>query len=110
MKALVFIEQRDGKIKHAALEALTAGAKLAGGAGDCAAVIVGKGVEKLAGELAGYGADTVYVADDAGFEHYNVMGYASALEAAIKAFSPKVVIGGATPMGRDLFPRVAARV
>jgi len=110
MKVLVFIEQRAGKLKSVAFEALTAGAKLAGNPGDLSAVVVGSGVEKLAGELAGYGADTVYVADDAGLQHYNVLGYAAALEAAIKTSGAKIVIGGASPMGKDLFARMAARL
>lgn len=110
MKVLVFIEQRDGKIKSSAFEALTVGAKLAGSAGDCAAVLVGQGVEGLAGQLAGYGCDTVLVADDAGFQHYNPLAYTAAVEAAVKQHGAKVVVGIASPMGRDVFPRLAARL
>jgi electron transfer flavoprotein alpha subunit len=110
MKVLVFIEQRDGKIKSSAFEALTVGAKLAGSASDCAAVLVGKGVEGLAGQLAGYGCDTVLVADDAGFQHYNPLAYTAAVEAAVKQHGAKVVVGIASPMGRDVFPRLAARL
>jgi electron transfer flavoprotein alpha subunit len=110
MKVLVFIEQRAGKMKSSALEALTVGARLAGNAADCAAVIVGKGVEGLAGQLAGYGADKVYVADDGAFEHYNPLAYAAAVEAAIKAHGAQIVVGTASPMGRDVFPRLAARL
>jgi electron transfer flavoprotein alpha subunit len=110
MKVLVFIDQRDGKLKSSAFEALTVGAKLAGSPADCAAVIVGQGVESLAGQLAGYGCDTVYAADDAAFKLYNPIGYTAAVEAAVKAHGAKVVIGTASPMGRDVFPRLAARL
>lgn len=110
MKVLVFIEQRDGKIKSSAFEALTLGAKLAGSASDCAAVIVGKGVEGLANQLAGYGCETVLVADDPGFQLYNPLSYAAAIEAAVKDHGAKLLLGVASPMGRDVFPRLAARL
>ena len=41
---------------------------------------------------------------------YNVQSYTNGVEAAIKAFSPDVVLGIASPMGRDVFPRLAARM
>jgi len=63
MKFLVFIEQRDGKIRNASLEALTLARKLGGG--PAAAVIAGSGVTALAKDLGAYGAGTVYVADRA---------------------------------------------
>ena len=109
MKVLVFIEQREGKIKSSAFEALTVGAKLAGSPANLAAVIVGSGVAGLTGQLAGWGADTVYTADGADFGLYNVLNYAGAVDAAIKTFSPNLVLGVASPMGRDVFPRLAAR-
>ena len=110
MKVLVFIEQRDGKIKSSAFEAMTVGAKLAGGASNMAAVIVGAGSAGLAGQLAGWGADTVYTADSAECALYNIQSYSNAVEAAIKTFSPDLVLGVASPMGRDVFPRLAARL
>jgi len=110
MKVLVFIEQRAGKSKSSALEALTVGARLAGGPADLAAVVIGKGVEGIAAQLKGYGADTVYVVDHAAFEHYNPVSYADAIEAAVKAHGAKVVVGLAAPMTRDVFPRLAARL
>jgi electron transfer flavoprotein alpha subunit len=109
MKVLVFIEQRAGKLKSSAFEALTVGARLAGSAGDCAAVVVGKGVEGLAKELAGYGADTVHVVDGDAFDLYNPISYAAAVEAAVKGHGAKVVVAAASPMGRDILPRLAAR-
>ena len=110
MKVLVFIELRDGKIKSSAHEALTVGAKLAGGAANLAAVLVGQASAGLAGQLAGWGADTIYAADSTDLALYNIQTFSGAVEAAIKAFSPNVVLGVASPMGRDLFPRLAARM
>jgi electron transfer flavoprotein alpha subunit len=109
MKVLVFVEQRDNKLKSSALEALTVGSRLAGSAGDCAAVLVGSGVEGLAASLKGYGADTVYVVDGAAYGKYNPIAYAAAIDGAIKAHGATAVVGAASPMGRDVFPRLAAR-
>ncbi|MEN9835578.1 MAG: hypothetical protein RL011_1771 [Pseudomonadota bacterium] len=109
MKVLVFVEQRGGKSKSSALEAVSVGARLAGSTADLAAVVVGKGVEGIASTLKGYGADTVYVVDQADFDLYNPVAYAAAVEAAVKAHDAKVVVGLAAPMTRDLFPRLAAR-
>ncbi len=107
MKVLVFIEQRENKLKKASLEALSQARKLAGSAANVAAVIVAGSADTIAAELKGHGADTVYAVG--GFEHYNVLNYAAAVQEAIKAFGPNVVLGMATPMGKDLFPRLAAR-
>jgi len=109
MKVLVFVEQRDGKIKSSAFEALTVGARLAGSPTDAAAVVVGAEAGALASQLAGYGIDKVYTVSGADFALYNAMTYSAAVDAAIKDFSAQVVIGVASPMGRDFFPRLAAR-
>ena len=85
MKVLVFAEQRAGKLKSSALEALTVGAKLAGSTGDLAVVLVGKGTGAMAAQVAGYGADTAFVFDDGSLEHYNVMTYAACVAEAIKS-------------------------
>jgi electron transfer flavoprotein alpha subunit len=109
MKVLVFVEQRDNKLKKSALEAIATARKLTGSAAQVAALVVGASVDGLAGELKSYGVDTVYTVNGAAFDKYNVMAYAAATEQAIKTFAPKLVLGIASPMGRDLFPRLAAR-
>jgi electron transfer flavoprotein alpha subunit len=110
MKVLVFIEQRDGKIKSSAFEALTVASKIAGSASSVAAILVGNGVTGQASQLAGWGADTIYLADASENALYNIQNYTNGVEAAIKAFSPELVLGIASPMGRDIFPRLAARM
>jgi electron transfer flavoprotein alpha subunit len=110
MKVLVFVEQRDGKIKSSANEALTAAAKLGGSPANVAAILIGNGVTALASQLSGWGADTIFVADAPANSLYNIQNYANGIEAAIKAFSPELVLGVASPMGRDVFPRLAARL
>ena len=107
MKFLVFIEQRDGKIRKASLEALSLARKLGGG--PAAAVIAGKGVAALAKDLGKYGAGTVYVADREDLALYSNKGYVGALDAATQKESPDAVLIAATAMGKDVAPRYAAR-
>lgn len=109
MKVLVFIEQRENKLKKASLEALSTARKLAGSAANVAAVVVGGSIDGITAELKNHGADTVFAVSGATFENYNVFNYGSAVEQAIKSFSPTVVLGMASPIGRDIFPRLAAR-
>lgn len=110
MKVLVFIEQRDRKIKSSALEALAVGAKMAGASNQCAALVVGHQLDdSVTSKLKGYGSDTTYVADHPEFKLYNPILYAAAIDAAINAFQADVIISMASPMGRDLMPRLAAR-
>ena len=107
MKFLVFIEQRDGKIRKASLEALSLARKLSGG--PAAAVLPGKGVTNLAKDLGRFGAGTVYVADSDDLALYSNKGYVGALDAAAKKESPHAVLIAATAMGKDVAPRFAAR-
>ncbi len=107
MRFLVFIEQRDGKIRKASLEALSLASKLAGGS--VAAVLPGNGVVGLAGGLGKYGAGVVYVADQDILALYSAMGYVGALDAAATKESPDAVLIAATAMGKDMAPRLAAR-
>jgi electron transfer flavoprotein alpha subunit len=107
MKFLVFIEQRDGKIRKASLEALSLARKLGGG--PAAAVIAGKGVTALAKDLGRYGAGTVYAADRDDLALYSNKGYVGALDLATQKESPDAVLIAATAMGKDVAPRFAAR-
>ena len=111
LKVLVFIEQREGKIKSTSREALATAGELTGkNTADIAAVIIGQSSQSLASQVKGWGADVIYTVEGAQYEHYNVQHYAAALTAAIKTFQPQVILGVASSTGRDLFPRVAARV
>ena len=107
MKFLVFIEQRDGKIRKASLEALSLARRLAGG--PVAAVLPGKGVTALAKDLGRYGAGVVYVADRDDLALFSSQGYVGALDAAAKKAGPDAVLLAATSMGKDVAPRFAAR-
>jgi len=107
MKFLVFIEQRDGRIRKASLEALSLARKLAGG--PVAAALAGKGVTALAKDLGRYGAGVVYVADRDDLALYSTQGYVGALDAAAAKENPEAVLLAATAMGKDVAPRFAAR-
>ncbi len=107
MKILVFVEQREGKIRKASLEAVSLAARLA--KGSVSAVIAGKGVATLASEISRFGASTVYVADRDELELYSNRGYTGALQAAQEKEKPDAVLLASTAMGKDLAPRFAAR-
>ncbi|MBQ3405174.1 MAG: electron transfer flavoprotein subunit alpha/FixB family protein, partial [Oscillospiraceae bacterium] len=64
----------------------------------------------LAGELAGYGADQIIVADDPLLEVYTTDGYKKVICDAVEELKPEVLLFGATNIGRDLGPRVAAKL
>ena len=109
----VFAEQRHGKLMNVALELVGEGYKLSREIGDdtkVCAVLVGNHVEHLVCELYAYGADSVYVMQDALLENYTTDGYAKVMTDAIQEYKPEIVIFGATHIGRDLAPRIAARL
>ncbi len=108
---LVFIEQRDGTIRKGSLEALSEARRQAAANGwPVAAVLPGQGVAGLASELGKYGAAKVFVADDANLKLYSAEGYAEAVAAAAGQMEPDAIFFSATAMGRDLAPRVAAKL
>ena len=107
---LVFIEQRDGKIRKSSLEALTLGYSLSKkSGGSLGAVIAGSGISSLVGDLAAYGVSKVFVADKPELQLFSSEGYTAALDAAWAAFQPSIILASATAMGRDVAPRFAAR-
>jgi electron transfer flavoprotein alpha subunit len=108
---LTFAEQREGKLRRASLETVSEARRLAGGLGaDVTAVVVGPGSEPLAGELASYGADHVVVFDDPAFVAYATEAWARALAQAITEAKPSVALVPFTAIGKDLAPRVAAKI
>lgn len=108
IKVLVVVEQRNGKIKSSALEALTVAKQLAGDS-PLSAVLIG-GKDLSAQSLHGYGIDTLLLATDDRLELYNPMAYATALTQAINTCSPQFVLGISSPLTRDVMARVAARL
>ena len=107
----VFAEQVDNKLSGIAFELLGKAKDLAGSLNtDVTAVLVGSDVKGLTDELAAYGADKVIVVDDPELKDYRTEPYAHALASVINEYKPEIMLVGATAIGRDLGPRVSARV
>ena len=107
----IFAEQRGGELKKVSFELLTVGRNLADRAGEeLGALLLGSGVEMLAPELAKYGADRVFLADSEDLKDFLTEPYTSVICDAVKAHDPSILLFSATTMGRDLSPRVAARL
>ena len=106
---VTFAELRDGKLRRPSLETVSEARRLAGALGaSVISVVVGPGASGSAGALASYGADRVHAFEDA--STYATETYAKALARVIADTKPSVVLVPATAMGKDLAPRVAARV
>ncbi len=105
---LVFVEQRNGEIRTASLQALSEARRL--GAGPVSAVLPGSGIAGSAAGLGAYGAEKVYVADDPNLALYSSEGYAEVVAKAVELTQPGAVFFAGTAMGRDLAPRLAARL
>ena len=107
----VFAQQVDNQISGVALELLGKAKDLAKDLNtEVTAVLVGSGIKGLVDELAEYGADKVIVVDDPELKEYRTEPYTHALASVINEFKPEIVLVGATAIGRDLGPRVSARV
>lgn len=107
---LIFAEQRGGKLHPACAQLVTAARELAGKTGGkVVAAIVGDSDAAAVG-LDSAGVDRIVTVIDPSLQHYSVLRYRTALAAAIGEVQPRVVLLAATFMGRDLGPRIAARL
>lgn len=105
----VFAEQEDGSLHDVSLELCGKARELADRLGVPTGIVLpGSGVGPLADNLIAHGADKVYLVDDQRLAHYQTGSYAQVLCTLIEKHRPQIVIFGATPMGRDLAPRVAS--
>jgi len=109
---LAFAEARDGDIRKAAHEAITAARSVADdlGAEVHALVIGGPGTGAGAANLGRFGADRVLVAEHDGLTHYDAERYAGVLQERLSGGDYQAVVFPATALGKDLAPRVAARL
>ena len=108
----VFAEQRQGKIQNVALELLGEGKKLAKDISEdtqICAVLIGNNIDHLAQECFEYGAEKVYLVQDPLLENYTTDGYTKVMKQLIDEYKPEIVLYGATHIGRDFAPRIAAR-
>ena len=107
----VFAQQVDNKLDGIALELVGKGKDLAKDLGtEVTAVLIGSDVMSLTKELAEYGAGRIIVVDDPELKEYRTEPYAHALAEVIKKYKPEIMLVGATAIGRDLGPRVSARI
>lgn len=107
----VFSEQRDGQLQSVALELLGIARELAAKTNEkVGAVLLGHNVADRAKELISYGADEVYMVDDKALEYFVTEPYAQAVYSLVREFDPNVLLFGATSIGRDLAPRLSARL
>ncbi len=107
----VFAQQVDNELSGIALELIGKGKDLAKDLNtEVTAVLVGYEVKGLADELAAYGADKVILVDDPELKEYRTEPYAHALASVIEKYKPEIFLVGATAIGRDLGPRVSARI
>lgn len=110
-KILVFAEQRDGELKKVAFENLTLAGKLSSALGaELVAVLIGDNIKGLGEKLGEYGASRVIACQNPDLSLYQAEGYSKILAELIRKESASIVIMGATLMGKDLAPRVAARL
>ncbi len=109
---LFFGEQRDGKLKNIAKEMAAAGRTLADHLGvELEGVLIGgEGMEALAGELAACGVDTIHLVENGTLANYSGSAYAATLQKVVREREPKIVLVGASSMGKDLAPRLAGRL
>lgn len=107
----IFAQQVDNAISPIAFELLGKAKELAKDLEtEVTAVLLGYNVKGLADSLAEYGADNVVVVDSPVLETYRTEPYTQVLTAVINEYKPEIMLVGATAIGRDLGPRVSARV
>ncbi|MHC4109235.1 MAG: electron transfer flavoprotein subunit alpha/FixB family protein, partial [Planctomycetota bacterium] len=105
----VFAEQEDESLNEVSLELCGKARQLADRLGvSMGAVLAGWNVRELSYRLIALGADKIYHVHDTGLEHYRTQPYARVMCELIGRHRPQIVLYGATPLGRDLAPRVAS--
>ena len=108
-KVLVLAESREGSLRNVSFEAIAAGKKISGG-GEVVSVLIGDSVGDLAAELGAYGADRVITVEHPHLKQYTSDGYGQALMAVFEQEKPDAIVFGHTALGKDLSPKVAAKL
>jgi len=107
----VFVEQTDGQPARVSLELLGRGRELADKLEvELTAFLLGESVQETGQELISYGADEVILADHALLRDYRTELYTNIISREVKVRKPEVLIVGASPIGRDLAPRLSFRL
>lgn len=107
----VYCEQREGKLMPTDFELISEGRRLADELGcKLCGILLGDDVTGIANELGGYGADQVIVCNDPRLKVYTTDAYTAVITDMVHKYKPEVFLIGATNIGRDLGPRLAARL
>ena len=105
----VYCEIEDGKVADVSLELLTKGRVLADTLGcELEALAIGSKLDGIEKELAQYGADTIHIADAECLTPYRTLPHAAIICGIFKEEQPQIALFGASPVGRDLGPRVSS--
>ncbi|MDF0664779.1 MAG: electron transfer flavoprotein subunit alpha/FixB family protein [Nitrospira sp.] len=108
---LVFCEQRDGRLKRVGLEALGQACRLSKmSSSDVVALVVGSSIDSLTQELADHGASRILLAEDSALTYYSSELFTTIVTDTARALEPVAIMVGATSMGKDLAPKLAARL
>jgi electron transfer flavoprotein alpha subunit len=107
-----FVETRDGEVRKVSQEVVTAARRLADGIGGevCAVALGGAGIRGGAADLGRFGADEVFVGESEALARYSPEGYTVIVSRFLKDHGCSAAVFPATSMGKDLAPRVAARL
>ncbi|MBQ9478872.1 MAG: electron transfer flavoprotein subunit alpha, partial [Selenomonadaceae bacterium] len=106
----VYVDHVDGKIHPVTYELIGKARELAAKTDQSVyAIFIGGDITQRAEEILHYGVDKVYVCDRSELGAFNIENYAAAFEVFINKVKPSAILVGATPVGRQLAPRVAAR-
>lgn len=109
-KVLVYVEVRNGKLKSTSGECLAEARKMLGGSSEnLHAVLLGEGCAQHAKTVATFGASKIYVVDSPETNTYQGEPTIQAIDGLVKKNGYNVVVGPASPTGRDFFPRLAIR-
>lgn len=107
----VLAEHKDGKLKRVSFESLGQGLTLAKKLDTkCTVLLLGHEVETLSSELFHYGAENIYLVENPLLKNYTSDGYSAVLTKLISEKKPEILLMGATFMGKDLAPKLSARL
>jgi electron transfer flavoprotein alpha subunit len=107
----VFLEQRGGVLHDVGLELLSKARELAAASGTAVtALLLGADVASLTDRIIAHGADTVLLAEHPALEPYRLLPYTAVLAKACREHQPSIFLFGATSLGVELAPRLAARL
>lgn len=109
---LIFGEHLEGKIKKTTGELISKAKQLSAESGGASVVVafIGQNLDSLAKQAEVYGAQKVALVQGPSFEKYNTIAYSRALTEIAKQVGAQIVLGTASPQGKDIFPRLAVRL